>query len=229
MIGRRSPRPGHPLRRGSMRWMRAARGGSIALVVGGALLGGVAGAADGPSHWNSAGGNLQNTRFQANEKTFSVMNVAQLEVKWSFTTGGDVSATPAVDIAELSGPFRVEDGVAASSETGLALTSSVGEAEIQLRFDLLAWLAELQLDARVAGSPSAQPPSVRLIGAPGRLREAPAAVAPPARGRSGTIRSPRGGGPFRVGSLSRYPPGATDHAMAREKTQDLHPLREFHQ
>ena len=62
----------------------------------GALLAGIAAAGDGGSSWNSAGGDLQNTRFQANEKTLSVSNVDELEVKWAFTTGGDVSATPAV-------------------------------------------------------------------------------------------------------------------------------------
>ncbi len=69
---------------------------AIAIAVVGALLGGMVSAADSGSQWNSAGGNLQNTRFQANEKTFSVSNVDELEVKWRFTTGGDVSATPAV-------------------------------------------------------------------------------------------------------------------------------------
>jgi polyvinyl alcohol dehydrogenase (cytochrome) len=118
MIGRRSPRPGHSFRRGSMKWKRAARGGAIALVVGGVLLGGAASAADSGSHWNSAGGNAQNTRFQANEKTFSVSNVAQLEVKWSFTTGGDVSATPAVDGDTVYFPDRAGNLYAVDKWTG---------------------------------------------------------------------------------------------------------------
>src|SRR6186997_330314 len=70
--------------------------GAIAIAVVGALLSGVTTTAVGGSDWNSAGGNLQNTRFQASEKTLSVSNVDDLEVKWEFTTGGDVSATPAV-------------------------------------------------------------------------------------------------------------------------------------
>jgi hypothetical protein len=90
------------------------------------------------------------------------------------------AAAPTIDIVELSGPFHVEGGVAASSGPGLTLIHPAGEAEVQLRFDLLAWLAELRLDGRVAASPVERPPSVRLIGAPGRLREVPAAVAPPA-------------------------------------------------
>ena len=49
------------------------------------------------SEWNSAGGNRQNTRFQQSENTLSASNVGNLVKKWEFTTGGDVSATPAVD------------------------------------------------------------------------------------------------------------------------------------
>src|ERR1700755_760913 len=46
--------------------------------------------------WRSAGQDLANTRFQAQEKTINVSNVKTLKVKWSFATGGDVSATPSV-------------------------------------------------------------------------------------------------------------------------------------
>jgi polyvinyl alcohol dehydrogenase (cytochrome) len=49
------------------------------------------------SEWNSAGGDRQNTRNQQSEHTLSVSNVSTLTPKWVFTTGGDVSATPAVD------------------------------------------------------------------------------------------------------------------------------------
>jgi polyvinyl alcohol dehydrogenase (cytochrome) len=51
----------------------------------------------GGSQWVSAGGDLQNTRFQKSESKLSVSNVGKLAEKWAFTTGGDVSATPAVD------------------------------------------------------------------------------------------------------------------------------------
>jgi polyvinyl alcohol dehydrogenase (cytochrome) len=78
-----------------MRSIRRASAG-IAIAVVGLFLGGVVSTAAGGSNWNSAGGDLQNTRFQPNEKTFNVDNVDELEVKWVFTTGGDVSATPAV-------------------------------------------------------------------------------------------------------------------------------------
>jgi polyvinyl alcohol dehydrogenase (cytochrome) len=49
------------------------------------------------SQWISAGGNLQNTRYQKDEHKLKVKNVSTLITKWVFTTGGDVSATPAVD------------------------------------------------------------------------------------------------------------------------------------
>src|SRR5262249_23486129 len=47
--------------------------------------------------WPSAGHDLNNSRFQDGEKSISVGNVSSLTVKWSFTTHGDVSATPSVD------------------------------------------------------------------------------------------------------------------------------------
>jgi polyvinyl alcohol dehydrogenase (cytochrome) len=47
--------------------------------------------------WPSAGHDLDNSRFQNTEKSISVGNVSTLAVKWTFTTHGDVSATPSVD------------------------------------------------------------------------------------------------------------------------------------
>src|ERR1700685_4150191 len=47
--------------------------------------------------WPFAGQNLSNTRFAASEIQLSPSTVAGLGVKWIFTTGGDVSATPCVD------------------------------------------------------------------------------------------------------------------------------------
>ena len=49
------------------------------------------------SEWSFAGGNRQNTRYQQSEHNINVANVGTLTTKWAFTTGGDVSATPAVD------------------------------------------------------------------------------------------------------------------------------------
>ena len=49
-----------------------------------------------PAAWPMAGQNLYNTRFQAAESSIGPHNVRTLVPKWVFTTGGDVSATPAV-------------------------------------------------------------------------------------------------------------------------------------
>ena len=75
----------------------ALRLAAAVVVVLGVLGSGTAAADPGGSLWNSAGGNPQNTRHQATETKIGVGNVSQLAVKWAFTTGGDVSATPAVD------------------------------------------------------------------------------------------------------------------------------------
>src|SRR5690242_15996003 len=58
---------------------------------------GLAGAEPGGAQWRSAGGDLQNTRSQASEHKIGVDTVGALAKQWEFTTGGDVSATPAVD------------------------------------------------------------------------------------------------------------------------------------
>lgn len=77
-------------------WARA-RMLVVAGAVGSLLIGGQAIAAPGGSGWNSAGGDRQNTRNAANETKISPSSVGDLVKKWEFTTGGDVSATPAVE------------------------------------------------------------------------------------------------------------------------------------
>ncbi len=48
------------------------------------------------NQWPSMGQNLNNWRNQASEQKISTANVSQLATKWTFTAGGDVSATPTV-------------------------------------------------------------------------------------------------------------------------------------
>jgi polyvinyl alcohol dehydrogenase (cytochrome) len=47
--------------------------------------------------WPSWGGNLENTHGSNTESVLNRTNVADLQVKWQFTTGGDVSSTPTVE------------------------------------------------------------------------------------------------------------------------------------
>jgi polyvinyl alcohol dehydrogenase (cytochrome) len=51
-----------------------------------------------PSQWPIAGQNLNNWRSQDSEHTISPVNAGQLSTKWTFTTSGDVSATPTVAV-----------------------------------------------------------------------------------------------------------------------------------
>ncbi|WP_395703730.1 PQQ-binding-like beta-propeller repeat protein [Aquabacterium sp.] len=79
----------------SRRFDRGTGLSALAMAVAIGLPGGAM-AAQGSS-WGSAGGDRQNTRSQPSEHTLGVGNVSRLAVKWSLTTAGDVSATPAVD------------------------------------------------------------------------------------------------------------------------------------
>lgn len=54
--------------------------------------------------WPSAGQNLSNTRHQNQDGGIGVNNASRLAVKWTYTTAGDVSATPAVDATKVYFP-----------------------------------------------------------------------------------------------------------------------------
>jgi polyvinyl alcohol dehydrogenase (cytochrome) len=71
------------------------------------------------SEWWTAGGNRQNTRYQQSEHTLSVSNISTLTPKWVFTTDGDVSATPAVDVDTVYFPDRAGNLYAVNKLTGV--------------------------------------------------------------------------------------------------------------
>jgi polyvinyl alcohol dehydrogenase (cytochrome) len=81
---------------------KGVRAGIVLLGLGAALAGvwsapAVPARADPPpAEWTMAGQNLSNTRNQAAELAIGPGSVAALKARWAFTTGGDVSATPAV-------------------------------------------------------------------------------------------------------------------------------------
>jgi polyvinyl alcohol dehydrogenase (cytochrome) len=68
--------------------------------------------------WPSVGQNLANTRFQSQETTINSSNANTLKVKWSFTTGGDVSATPTVSNNVIYAPDWAGNLFAISAATG---------------------------------------------------------------------------------------------------------------
>ena len=53
--------------------------------------------ADADGQWASAGHDLRNSRYQAEEEKLSTKTVGGLQKKWELNTSGDVTASPAVD------------------------------------------------------------------------------------------------------------------------------------
>ncbi len=98
----------------------------LSVVVGavtvGLLISSVA-LAGGGATWVSAGHDLQNTRYQNTESKINAGNVANLAVKWQFTTGGDVSATPAVDGSTVYFPDWAGNLYAINQTTGTQVWS----------------------------------------------------------------------------------------------------------
>src|SRR6187431_3252077 len=89
----------------------------LGCVAGLAMLSGVA-SAGGGNQWTSAGGDIQNTRSQPSEQKISVDTVDGLTKKWTFTTAGDVSATPAVDDTSVYFPDWGGQLYAVDKQTG---------------------------------------------------------------------------------------------------------------
>jgi len=54
-------------------------------------------ATDALAEWPSAGADLSNSRYQSQQSDISSQTVSQLQLKWTFTTAGDVTAHPTVD------------------------------------------------------------------------------------------------------------------------------------
>lgn len=99
--------------------------------VGALLVGGQAVAAPGGNGWTTAGGDRQNTRYAASESKISAANVSTLTTKWQFTTGGDVSATPAVDgtrvyVPDWAGNLYAVDRVTGQEVWSRTITSYTG-------------------------------------------------------------------------------------------------------
>lgn len=77
-----------------------------------------AAAAPGGDGWSFAGGNRTNTRHAASEHDISPATVGDLEVAWVAETGGDVSATPAVDDEQVYVPDWAGNLYAIDRDTG---------------------------------------------------------------------------------------------------------------
>jgi polyvinyl alcohol dehydrogenase (cytochrome) len=87
-------------------------------LVGALLAAGTASAAPGGGLWNSAGGDRANTRYAASESRISPSTVGSLTTRWVLDTGGDVSATPAVDGSRVYVPDWAGNLYAVNRSTG---------------------------------------------------------------------------------------------------------------
>ncbi len=68
--------------------------------------------------WTSVGQGVTNWRAQPAETKISTSNVSKLAVKWTFTTGGDVYATPTVSNGVVYFPDQAGNLYAVNAETG---------------------------------------------------------------------------------------------------------------
>ena len=84
----------------------------------GMALAAPADASSGGAQWTSAGGDRTNTRFQASEHEISPATAGDLDVDWVVETGGDVSATPAVDEERVYFPDWSGNLYAVDRDTG---------------------------------------------------------------------------------------------------------------
>ena len=73
--------------------------------------------------WPMGGQNIQNSRTQS-DTTITAENVGALTLKWVFTTGGDVSATPAVYAGTVYFPDWAGNFYAVNAKTGALLWSN---------------------------------------------------------------------------------------------------------
>ena len=71
--------------------------------------------------WRTGGQNLDNSRYQAAESQIGTGNVSTLAAKFAVTTGGDVSATPAVDGQAIYFPDSAGHLYAVDRSTGAPL------------------------------------------------------------------------------------------------------------
>lgn len=91
--------------------------------------------AAGGSTWSSAGHDLRNTRYQDTESKIGPSSAGSLTVKWVFATGGDVSATPAVDNTTVYVPDWAGNLYAINRQTGQQIWSVSIPAVTGVAFD----------------------------------------------------------------------------------------------
>jgi polyvinyl alcohol dehydrogenase (cytochrome) len=100
--------------------------------------------------WPFWGGNISNTHSNPFEHTLTTKNVSQLTPKWTFTTGGDVSATPTVDSQSVYVPDWAGNLFKIDRQTGTAIWShKISEYLVRYRaivrpLSAICWSSEIR-------------------------------------------------------------------------------------
>jgi polyvinyl alcohol dehydrogenase (cytochrome) len=98
-------------------------------IAGLSLLSSIAVAGNTAPSWTMGGHDLSNTRSQPQEQFLGVKNAAKLATDWTFTTGGNVSATPAVSATTVYFPDYAGNLFAVNRKTGAPVwTASISAA-----------------------------------------------------------------------------------------------------
>jgi polyvinyl alcohol dehydrogenase (cytochrome) len=94
-------------------------GAALAVMAAGTLIN----AQGSATTWQSAGNDLSNSRSQTSENIIQRSNAAKLATKWTFSTQGDVSATPTLDSIAVYAPDWSGNLYAINRDNGQAIWS----------------------------------------------------------------------------------------------------------
>jgi polyvinyl alcohol dehydrogenase (cytochrome) len=98
-------------------------GAVIFATLGAAIFAAQSGSSTGPTLWPMAGNDLSNSRSQPKETIINAANASSLTTKWTFHTGGDVSATPTVGATAVFVPDWAGNLYAINKTNGQAIWS----------------------------------------------------------------------------------------------------------
>src|SRR5580692_10550598 len=99
-------------------------GAAIFATLGAAIFAAQSGTSAAPTLWPMAGNDLSNSRSQPKETIINAANASSLTTKWTFHTGGDVSATPTVGATAVFVPDWAGNLYAINKTNGQAIWSN---------------------------------------------------------------------------------------------------------
>jgi polyvinyl alcohol dehydrogenase (cytochrome) len=110
-------------------------------------------------YWLTGGQNLSNTRNASTETKISPNNAGSLKKNWDFTTGGDVSATPAVDDGSVYFPDWAGNLYRVDAKTGALKWKSEFKAYLGSSSAFARATPAISGNTLIIGTQLANPPS----------------------------------------------------------------------